>query len=106
MPRGTGGSIGKLTAHGGGGDAATEQRGDGGAAGDGHGRALQEHGGRFVVDDVGGGGSIGPGRVVLEGVRPVQLGFEKWSDLARSWEHPPTGPATAAELAQVLAALG
>jgi hypothetical protein len=36
-----------LTAHGGGGDAATEQRGRhgyGGAAGDGHGRALQEHG--------------------------------------------------------------
>src|SRR5690348_417447 len=46
----------QLTAHGGGGDAATEQRGrhgHGGAAGDGHGRALQEHG------VGGGGGSIG-----------------------------------------------
>lgn len=33
----------KLTAHGRGGQAATEHRGDGGTARDGNGRALEEH---------------------------------------------------------------
>ena len=85
----SGGRGRRLTAHGRGGQAATQQGGDGGAARHGHGRALQEHRRcrrrrRLRLSTLGGVAEGREGRVGWMGEAGF-AGFEKWSDLGQGW---------------------
>lgn len=84
----SGGRGRRLTAHGRGGQAATQQGGDGGAARHGHGRALQEHRRcrrrRLRLSTSGGVAEGREGRVGWMGEAGF-AGFEKWSDLGQGW---------------------